>query len=47
VYTAHKGFRDVGSKSTPDDETRYNINSLTKATIAALVGIEVNRGSLA
>jgi CubicO group peptidase (beta-lactamase class C family) len=36
----------VESGIAPDDQTRYNINSLTKATIAALVGIEVNRGSL-
>ncbi|KAL4900329.1 beta-lactamase/transpeptidase-like protein [Aspergillus multicolor] len=39
--TYHKGFRDVKEGLQPDDETRYNINSLTKSFVSSLVGIEV------
>ena len=46
IYIGHLGHRDVEAGLAPDNDTRYNINSLSKATIAALVGIEVRRGTL-
>lgn len=44
LETYHKGFRDVKQGLAPDNDTRYNINSLTKAFISALAGIEIYEG---
>lgn len=41
--TYHLGYRDVENKRPPNDQTRYNINSLTKGIVSALAGIEVFR----
>lgn len=46
VSIKHVGYRDLESKTPPDNDTRYNINSLTKAIVAALVGIAVHKGDL-
>ena len=39
--TYHFGYRDIGAGVRPNDQTRYNINSLTKGILSALVGIEI------
>ncbi|KAK3294508.1 beta-lactamase/transpeptidase-like protein [Chaetomium fimeti] len=44
--TYHLGYRDVQNKLQADDDTRYNINSLSKGLVSALVGMEVHRGGL-
>ncbi|KAB8219545.1 beta-lactamase/transpeptidase-like protein [Aspergillus novoparasiticus] len=46
LYVGHIGHRDVQSQLSPNDETRYSMNSMTKAMVAALVGIEVDQGKL-
>lgn len=46
LHAQHFGFRDVGEKLAPDDNTRYNINSMTKAIFASLVALEVSDGRL-
>lgn len=46
VSTEHLGYRNVESKEPLDSDTRGTIASLTKAIVAALVGIEVSRGTL-
>ena len=42
VCIHHLGFRSVEHGLKPDDNTRYNINSLTKAIVAQLVGILIH-----
>ncbi|TRX98937.1 hypothetical protein FHL15_000279 [Xylaria flabelliformis] len=46
ISTQHLGFRDVEAQARPDDDTRHNINSLTKALVVSLVAMEVTKGSL-
>lgn len=41
--TYHLGYRDVENELPPNDQTRYNINSLTKGMVSVLAGIEVFR----
>ena len=44
VYKDHFGYRDVESGKSPDANTLYNINSMTKALTAAAMGILVEEG---
>jgi len=44
--THHFGYRDVQNKVQANDDTRYNINSLSKSLVSSLVGMEVHRGGL-
>jgi CubicO group peptidase (beta-lactamase class C family) len=46
VHTQHFGYRDVESKTSPNNNTRHNINSLTKALVASLAAMEVAKGTL-
>src|SRR5690606_31981977 len=39
VKQEHLGYRDVASKQTADEETRYSINSMTKGLVGVLIGI--------
>lgn len=42
--TYHVGLRDIQGNLPLNDQTRYNINSLSKGMISALVGIQVHDG---
>ena len=44
--TRHFGHRDVANKLAPDDQTRYSINSMTKAVVSALAGILASHGAV-
>ncbi|KAI0204212.1 beta-lactamase/transpeptidase-like protein [Astrocystis sublimbata] len=46
ISTKHIGFRDVEAHIPPDNDTRHNINSLTKALVSSLVAMEVASGNL-
>ncbi|KAI0106479.1 beta-lactamase/transpeptidase-like protein [Nemania sp. FL0031] len=46
ISTEHLGFRDVEAQAKPDNDTRHNINSLTKALVSSLVAMEVAKGNL-
>ncbi|KAI1121904.1 beta-lactamase/transpeptidase-like protein [Nemania abortiva] len=46
ITTQHFGFRDVEAQARPDNDTRHNINSLTKALVSSLVAMEVARDYL-
>ena len=46
IHTQHLGYRDIKAKLSPNDDTRHNINSMTKALTAALVAMEVTKGRL-
>ncbi|KAK1834397.1 penicillin-binding protein [Podospora conica] len=39
--TYHVGLRDIDHGLEPNDQTRYNVNSLTKGLVSALVGIQI------
>lgn len=41
--TYHLGYRDVENNLPPNDQTRHNINSLTKSMVSSLAGVEVFR----
>ncbi|KAJ4369989.1 hypothetical protein N0V83_005753 [Neocucurbitaria cava] len=47
IHTHHLGYRNIETKLCPDNDTRHNINSMTKAVTAALVVMEVAKGTLA
>lgn len=47
IRTHHLGYRNVEAKLYCDNDTRHNINSMTKALTAALVAMEVAKGTLA
>ena len=44
LYRADFGHRDVESGTSPDSDTLYNINSMTKALTAAAAGVLVEEG---
>ncbi|CAO2648630.1 Nn.00g078970.m01.CDS01 [Neocucurbitaria sp. VM-36] len=46
IHTRHLGYRDIEANLPPDNDTRHNINSMTKALTAALVAMEVAKGTL-
>ncbi|MCJ1460683.1 hypothetical protein MMC28_011065 [Mycoblastus sanguinarius] len=46
VTLQHYGYRDVELRLSPDADTIYSINSLTKAFIGSVVGILVYEGKL-
>ncbi|KAJ5349895.1 beta-lactamase/transpeptidase-like protein [Penicillium brevicompactum] len=46
LHTKHFGYRDIQQNACPDDQTRYNINSMTKAMVAALAGIIASTGHI-
>ncbi|KAJ5342958.1 beta-lactamase/transpeptidase-like protein [Penicillium brevicompactum] len=46
LHTKHFGYRDIQQHACPDDQTRYNINSMTKAMVAALAGIIASTGDI-
>lgn len=43
LKTFHLGFRDIEHKLKSNDQTRFNINSMTKGMVSALTGIEVSK----
>ena len=44
LYRDNFGYRDVESRKSPDSDTLYNINSMTKALTAAAMGMLVDEG---
>lgn len=45
VGTFHRGFRDVARQLPPNDQTRWNVDSVSKAFTAAVTGITVHEGA--
>jgi CubicO group peptidase (beta-lactamase class C family) len=46
VYTSHFGHRNLQTKLLPNDNTVYHLGSLTKAVVAAGVGVLVAEGKI-
>lgn len=46
IHTKHFGYRDIEQRRGLNDQTRYNINSMSKAIIAALAGIIASTGAI-
>jgi CubicO group peptidase (beta-lactamase class C family) len=46
LHISHLGYRDIALKLQANDQTRFNINSMTKGVVAALTGIEIAKGTL-
>ncbi|RFU30828.1 hypothetical protein B7463_g5473, partial [Scytalidium lignicola] len=39
IHTAHYGYRDAEKRIPPDSDTRYSMNSMTKAVVAEAAGM--------
>jgi CubicO group peptidase (beta-lactamase class C family) len=45
-HISHLGFRDLERRLRANDETRFNINSMTKGFVSLLTGIEVQKNTV-